>query len=263
LYKVYSKMVGYDILGNVAIIQAEGMNGKKKLELAKELLKKPSVKSVFEKGGIIKGRLRTIKPKYIAGEKNLVVEYKENGCMFKFDVSKCYFSGRLSGERKLIANKIKSKDKVLVMFAGVGVYPIVIYKLSKPTKVVGVEIGRECCKYFKENIKLNKVPLNRVEVISGDVKKKINKGSEKFDVVIMARPNLKDSFLEQGLIACKKNSRLIYYGFCNVDEIDGLVKGLISEAKSLGRKIKKVDLVKAGDIAPYKFRYRIEFKVLD
>jgi tRNA G37 N-methylase Trm5 len=38
------------------------------------------------------------------------------------------------------------------MFAGIGVYPIVIYKYKRPMKIVGIELGRECCKYFKENL---------------------------------------------------------------------------------------------------------------
>ena len=78
----------------------------------------------------------------------------------------------------------------------------------------------------------------------------------------MVRPNLKDSFLEQGLNASKKGTKLFYYGFCKVDEVDNLIKNLTKEAKTLGRKIKFIEKVRAGDIAPYKYRYRIEFEVL-
>jgi len=264
-------MADYDLLGNIVIIKSE-LNGKlktkkQKLEQAKKLLKRPSVETVLEKGTNVQGRLRTVNVKHIAGKKNLVAEYKENGCVFKFNVKTCYFSSRLSSERKLIADKVKRNDNVLVMFAGIGVYPLVIYKNSKPTKIVGVELGRDCCKWFKENLKLNKIPKNRVEVIQGDVKKKVNKEfinkHGKFSFVFMARPNLKETFLKYGLKASKKGTRLFYYGFCNRDEIDDLIKELVKEAKGLKRKIKFVKKVKAGDIAPYKFRYRIEFKVLD
>ena len=254
-------MASYDILGNIAIIKGEGKNKKQKLAQAKKLLKIPNVKTVVEKIGNVRGRLRTIKVKHVAGEKNLIALHVENACLFKFDVSSCYFSSRLSNERKEIAKKIKGKDKVLVMFAGVGIYPIVIQKISKPAKIVGVEIGKDCCKYFKENLKLNKMK-GKIEIIQGDVKKKVNRGLGKFDVVVMARPNLKDSFLEQGLSVCKKGSRIFYYGFCNIDEKNKLVDGLKEEAKELGKKIKILRTVKAGEIAPYKFRYRVEIKVL-
>ena len=252
------KMASYDILGNIAIIKGEGKTKKEKLAEAEKLLKIPVVKTVVEKVGNVKGRLRTISVRHVAGEENLITRHIENGCVFKFDVEKCYFTPRLSNERKDIAEKIKKKDKVLVMFAGVGIYPIVIKRIKNPVKVVGVELGRECCKYFNENLKLNKVKEG-VEVIQGDVKKKTP--DEKFDVVIMARPNLKDSFLEWGLKACKKGGKIFYYGFCNVNEIDSLVEELVKEGEELGRKIKVLRVKKCGEIAPYKFMWRIEIKV--
>jgi tRNA G37 N-methylase Trm5 len=79
----------------------------------------------------------------------------------------------------------------------------------------------------------------------------------------MARPNLKDSFLKYGLSVCKKGSRIFYYGFCNISEKKKMVDDLINEAKSLKRKIKVLRVVKAGDTAPYKYRYRVEIRVLN
>ncbi|MBD3252975.1 hypothetical protein GF386_04540 [Candidatus Pacearchaeota archaeon] len=251
-------MASADILGNIAIIKES--TRKKELAQARELIKKPGVKTVLATVGNVRGRLRTIKTRHVMGEKNLVADYKENNCRFRFNIETCYFSSRLAGERKLIAGKIRMKDSVLVMFAGVGVFPIVIYKLSKPKKIVGIEIGKECCRYFRENLKLNKIPEEKIELVQGDVKKKTG---GKFDVVIMARPNLKESFLKWGLKASKKNTRLFYHAFCNIDEIKEVSEKLVREAKELGRKIKIREIVKSGDIAPYKFRFRIEFRVLD
>lgn len=256
-------MADYDILGNIAIMKGEGKTKKEKLISAKELLKKPGIVTVLEKATNVKGRLRTIKTKHLAGEKNLIAFHKENSCLFKFNVETCYFSPRLSNERQTIAGKIKSNEKVLVMFAGVGVYPVVIYKYSKPKKIVGVELGKECCKFFKENLKLNKIPDDTIDVIQGDVKKKVDKKLGKFDVVIMARPNLKDSFLKYGLIASKKGTRLFYYGFCKDTDINELIDELIKEASLLKRKIKLIEKNQAGEIAPYKHRFRIEFKVMN
>ena len=262
--------MAYDILGNIAIIKPESFGKKrtkkKKINQANELLKKPGVRTVLEQASNVKGRLRTIKTKHVKGVKNLIAEYKENNCVFKFNVENCYFSPRLSNERKLIAGKIKSSDKVLVMFAGVGVYPIVIYKNSRPEKIIGIEIGRDCCRWFKENLKLNKIPDNRVEAIQGDVKKKIKKEFSKkygkFDIVVMPRPNLKETFLEQGLFVSKKGTKIFYYGFSKDDEVNNLIKEINKEVKKLKRKIKIEKIVAAGDIAPFKHRYRIEINVL-
>ncbi len=254
-------MAGYDILGNIAIIKAEGKTRKEKIKEARELLKHPGIETVLEKATNVHGRLRTIKTKHILGKRNLIAFHKENGCGFKFNVENCYFSPRLSNERQLISEKIKMKDKVLVMFAGVGVYPIVIYRYSHPEKIIGIEIGKECCRYFKENLVLNKVPAGKIEVIQGDVKKKVNSKLGKFDAVIMARPNLKESFLKWGLDASKKGTRLFYYGFCRDSEVKKMIKELEDEARKLKRKIKLKEIVPAVEIAPYKHRYRIEIEV--
>jgi len=255
-------MASYDLLGNIAIIKGEGEGKKKtktqKLKEAKKLLKIPIIKTVVEKIGKVHGRLRVINIKHILGERNTIAVHKENACVFKFDVKTCYFSLRLGGERKAIAEKIKKKDKVLVMFSGVGPFSVVIAKMKK-VEVTAVEIGKNCNKYAKENVRLNHV--NNIKLIQGDVKRKLPK--QKFDVIIMARPNLKESFLKQGLSVSKKNTRIFYYGFCNVDEKKKMVNDLIKEARGLKRKIKILRVVKAGDIAPYKFRYRVEIKVLN
>ncbi|MGV8151719.1 MAG: hypothetical protein ACP5OG_01435 [Candidatus Nanoarchaeia archaeon] len=259
-------MADYDVIGDIAIIKSE-CNGvkktkKEKLKQAQELLKKPNIKTVLEKSSNVHGRLRTINAKYVAGEKKFIAFHKENNCTFKLDVRTCYFSPRLAQERKIIAEKIKSSQRVLVMFAGVGAYPIVLYKYAKPMEVVAIELGRECTKYFKENMKLNKISEEKMRVIQGDVNKKITKELGKFDVVLMPRPNLKPSFLKSALIASKKATRIYYYGFSADEEVENMTLELEKEAKTLKRKIKITAKSKAGDIAPYKHRYRIDIDVL-
>jgi len=256
------KIADYDILGNIAIIKSEGKTKKQKLEQAKQLLERPSIRTVIEKASNVKGRLRTIKTKHIAGKKNLIAVYKENDCTFKLNAETCYFSPRLSNDRKQIAKKIKKSDKVLVMFAGVGPYPLVFYKLKKPKQIITIELSRECNKYFKENLKLNKIPEDKIKIIQGDVKKQITKNLGKFDVIMMARPNLKDTFLTSALLVSKKGTKIFYHGFCHKDNLTQLTMQLEKETEKQKRKIQIQKITKAGDIAPYKFRYTIEIKVL-
>ena len=254
-------MADYDIIGNIAIIKSEGKTNSQKLKQAKELLKRPFIKTVLEKSTDIKGRLRTFKTKYVAGIKTLETIQNENNCKFKLNVETCYFSPRQGNDRKLIASKIKKKDNVLVMFSGIAAYPIVIYKTKKPNHITAIEISRECNKYAKENLKINKIPEDKITLIQGDVKKKIPKS--KFDVIMMTRPNLKTTFLEQALQVSKKSTKIFYHGFCHQDDLNKLKQELLDEANKLKRKIKITKTAKAGDIAPYKYRYRVEIKVLN
>jgi tRNA G37 N-methylase Trm5 len=48
--------------------------------------------------------------KYIAGEKTKEVLYKENGCVFRFNIDSVYFSSRLSNERKEVSSFVKKGE---------------------------------------------------------------------------------------------------------------------------------------------------------
>src|SRR3989338_653140 len=252
-------MASYDIIGSIAIIKGEGKTKQQKLQQAEELLKKPSINTVVEKATEIKGRLRTFKTKYIAGEKTLETFHKENNCIFKLNVETCYFSPRQVNDRKDLAEKIKKSDKVLIMFSGIGCYPTVIYKKAKPKKITTIEISRACNDYAKINRSLNKIPEEKIEIIKGDVKKKMPK--EKFDVIIMVRPNLKTTFLKQALSCAKKGTKIFYQGFSKESDLPKMIRQLEEEAIQNKKKLIIKDIKKSGDIAPYKFRYRIEILV--
>ncbi|MAG07672.1 hypothetical protein CMI46_02555 [Candidatus Pacearchaeota archaeon] len=257
------KLKSYDVVGNIAILKfPEGVSKSEKVKVAKELLEeRKSVKTVVEKSDRVKGRLRKIKTVYLAGEKTRIAEYVENGCVFRFDVDETYFSPRLSNERKEVALKIKKRDSVLVMFAGVGPFPIVIAKLSKAGEVVSNELNRKATKFARENVILNK--LKNVEVVQGDSRKvalDFAKKRKKFDKVVMPRPNLKDNFLDSAFQVVKKGGIIFYYGFSKGrEEVVSVIK---EEARRAGRGIRVLGVKKAGEIAPYKFRWRVDFKVL-
>lgn len=255
-------MSSYDVLGNIAILKfPEETKKSEKVKQAREVLKNhKSVETVLEKSEKVKGRLRKLKTNFLAGEKNKIAKYKENNCIFVFDVDETYFSGRLASERKEIAEQVKNEE-VIVMFAGVGPFAIVIAKNSGAKRVYSVELNRKATQYAKKNVELNK--LENVEVVQGDVKKiseKFFEEKKKFDRVVMPRPQLKDSFLQSAFKIIKKNGVINYYGFSkNKKEILETVE---SEAKKLKKKIKILNVKKAGDIAPYKWRWRVDLRVV-
>jgi len=264
----------FDILGNVILVKfGKEARIKDKKKFAEKLLKKyKSVRTILEKTGKFKGRLRKQQTKYLAGEKTKEVLYRENNCVFRLNIDKTYFSTRLSNERKEISGKIKKGEEVLVMFAGVGPYTIVIAKNSSASKIYSNEINREANKYGRLNAELNKVK-NKIVFLDGDIKKIVNKLKGgvsvrgtlvplKFDVIVMPRPQLKDSFLEEAFSLSKKGTRIYYYDFCKEEEIEKVIEKIKNEAKKFRKRIKILKTKKAGEIAPYKFRIRIDFRVL-
>lgn len=258
--------IGIDIIGGIAIVKFPEDSGKKeKIKIANEILKEhKNIKTVLEKIGKFKGRLRKQQTKYIVGENTKEALYRENGCVFRLNVDKTYFSPRLSNERKEILKYVKKDDDVLVMFAGVAPYSVVIAKKSKAKKIVSVEINKEASKYARQNVELNKLQ-KKVEVVQGDVKriaKKFAIQKRKFDAIIMPRPQLNYSFLHEAFILSKSGTRVFYYDFCGIDEMKKIIEKVEEEAKNDGKNIKILRAKIAGEVAPYRVRLRVDFVVL-
>jgi tRNA G37 N-methylase Trm5 len=87
-------MAPYDLVGNIVVVKFnEEDTSSCKKKWAREFIRKnKQVKTVLEKVGKFKGRLRVQKTKYVFGEKTKEALYKENGCEFRFNVDSCYFS---------------------------------------------------------------------------------------------------------------------------------------------------------------------------
>jgi tRNA (guanine37-N1)-methyltransferase len=152
----------------------------------------------------------------------------------------------------------------------------VIAKNSKAKKIYSNELNREANKYGELNISLNKVE-DKVELVKGDIKKvskKLNTQGctpkdfckkslqgAKFDVIVMPRPNLKDTFLESAFNLSRRGTRIYYYGFCKIGEENKIIEQIKEEALKAKKKIKILKIKKAGEIAPYKTRLRIDFLV--
>ena len=257
----------FSTLGNLAVInfpfETKQIDKKK---FAQEILSKnKNIQTIVEKSRVFKGRFRKMKTKHLAGKKIKEVLYKENNCVFRFNIDDTYFSPRLSNERKEIASKIKFGDKVLVIFAGVAPLPIVIAKNSKASKIYSNELNRLANKYAQLNIKLNKVE-HKIELIPGDIKnvaKILKRRNKTFDVIAMPRHRLKSSFLKEAFNLSKKGTIIYYYDFCRIDEMNKIVEKINLEAKKYKKKIKIINTKSAGEIAPYKIRCRVDFKVLD
>jgi tRNA (guanine37-N1)-methyltransferase len=258
------KKIPQDIIGNIALLKfpKKTLWITKKLKAKKFLKETPNVTTVLEKTEKFSGNLRTLKTKYLAGEKTSTAAYKENNCIFKFDINKSYFSARLSNERKIIAEEVeklskkKGKTKILVMFAGIAPYPIVIAKTLKKSKkdfhIYSNELNEEANKEALQNIKLNKL-TKEITLLPGDANK--IKTKEKFDIILMPRPNLNDTFLKSALRLSKKGTTIFYHGFGTKDSVLEEIK------KDSKNKIGKIKIRKAGDIGPYIFRWQAQFKV--
>ena len=154
----------YDVIGNIAVLSEKTKNPKK---VAQHILKNfKNIKTVAIKTGIHSGKFRLQKTKILAGKKTKTALHKENGCLFKLNIDKTYFSPRLGSERLRISKLVKKDESILVMFSGVAVYPINISKHSKAKEICAVEINPAAHKFAEENLKLNKIKNIKIVELS-------------------------------------------------------------------------------------------------
>lgn len=243
----------YDIIGNIAIVQ------KKEDKIIKKILSNNHIHAVYLRGKI-KGKLRISDLKWLAGEKIHETVHKESGCRFKVNLKKCYFSPRLGTDRMNMASRVRRGEEILIMFAGVGPYPIILSKHSKAKKIYAVELGKDCAVYANENIKMNKI--DNVIFFQGDVKKIVPKFRKKFDRIMMPRPQLKETFLKEAFQVSRAGTIIHYYDFEIKKKIHEIIDTVEKEAKKAKRKIKIIDFTPIREIAPYKYNMRLDFKVL-
>lgn len=261
---VREPLPSFDITGDIAIFEMpRELKGKKG---SREAIKKiadsilcqhKSIHTVGVKTGPISGRYRLRKFKVVAGEKRTVTIHKENGCLFKTDVSEVYYSPRLSFERKRINTLIKPRETVFVPFAGVGPFAIVIAKFHPDVKVIANELNPTGFKYLKENIRLNKT--FNVTAVPGDARKLLNQYRGMADRVLMPLPMSSDEFLDVAFGLCKPGGIVHFYWF--TDSIETAENTIKKYSKKAGRTVKILSSRQVRPYSPNIIEVAVDFQV--
>lgn len=201
---------GVDVVGDIAIVRLEGFNAREKTKIGSSLLEEmKNVKVVLEQEGGIEGEFRLRRLVHVAGEERTTTLHRENGCSFRVDVARTYFSPRLSTERLRVAERVGPEQRVLNMFAGVGPFSIVIAK-KRRARVTSCEVNHLACELHEENDRLNRV-ADLVDVVESDAAELPSVVREKFDVVLLPHPSAADRFLPVALKLAKRRGSLVYY----------------------------------------------------
>jgi tRNA (guanine37-N1)-methyltransferase len=210
----------YDIIGDIAIIHVPESSQKLRQAIAEAVLKTHKhVRAVWHQNSPVSGNLRLRTLEWVAGEKRTETIHKEYGCVFKVDLTHCYFSPRLSYERMRIAKQVRMGEVIVNMFAGVGCYSIIIVKYSEVDRIYSLDINPKAIEYMQENVRLNKVE-GKVLSFLGDSKRIIQERLQNIaDRVLMPLPKLAYEYLDYAFVALKPNGGWIhYYDFVHADK---------------------------------------------
>jgi len=208
----------FDQIGDIIIVRIpDSLLTKKKL-IGETLLNEVKIaKSVFYQSSAVEGDFRTRNLEILAGEDKTETEYKEFGCKFTVDVENAFFSPRLSTERERIANLVQDGETIVNMFAGVGMFSIMIAKKKKCT-VYSIDINPIAAKLCEKNIIANKLAGNVIS-INGDASQIIQEQLEnKSDRTLMLLPERSDEFLKSAISATKSGGIIHYYSHIHADK---------------------------------------------
>jgi len=260
-----------DIIGDIAVIEVKPEFNEIKHEIADKILKEVKyIKVVVEKKSPVSGEYRVMDLEWLAGERRFTTIHREYGCIFKLDISKVYFTPRLSTERMRIARMVRAGEVIVNMFAGIGTYSIIIAKraLEKPSKIYSIDINPHAYDYALENVKINKVE-DIVIPILGDAKEVItSRLMEVADRVLMPYPELALKYLEYAIMALKDSGGIIHaYDFIkymkNEDPRNKMKERYEEKLKEFNVEYEILDIRRTGEVAPREYRMVIDIKILN
>ncbi|MCE4602949.1 MAG: class I SAM-dependent methyltransferase family protein [Desulfurococcales archaeon] len=203
-----------DIVGDIAIIKEPIHGGLDKGDLerlARALLRETSyIRSVWATASPVRGEYKLRTYTHLAGEERSWTIYKEHGCRFKVDIAKVFITPRLNYEHARVASQVKPGEVVVNMFAGAGLFSIIIACKSRPHKVYSIDINEHAYKLMIENVRLNNVE-DIVEPIHGDAAKVIEERLHGVaDRVLMPLPDLALKYLPHALKALKPRGGVVH-----------------------------------------------------
>ena len=171
------------------------------------LLLYPSLKTVCIKFDAVKGDDRLPSIEKLAGDGTETV-HKENGCLYKLDVTTVMFSKGNVAERGRLAGVVGKNEVVVDMFAGIGYFSIPIAKAGAG-KVYALEINPNTADYLEQNIALNK--LDNVEPVICDNRKPPLRLEGVADRVLMGYLPGTDKFLGAAFFFLKPEGGIVHF----------------------------------------------------
>jgi tRNA (guanine37-N1)-methyltransferase len=252
----------YEVIGDIALLEDSELDKQKASRIANAILQtQPNIKTVVKPLTPVIGEFRLREFEVIAGEMRTETIHREYGCRYKVDLSRAYFTPRLSTERSRILSWIKEGDTVVDMFAGVGPYSILIAKSKKPSKVLAIDKNPDAVYYLRENIILNSA--KNIEAVEGDAREEAKKFAGSADHVIMNLPHSAFEFLDSAILLTKPGGIIHYYGITPEDDLfESSIELIRKAAEKAGRKIEVLDKRVVRSYAPHQYNICIEARIV-
>lgn len=252
---------GYDIVGDMAITiippdleRHESLIGRTILAINKH------VRVVAKRDGNYSGQYRIINLKIIAGENRKETMHQEFGVKLHLNPETVYFSVRSGNERNRIAGLVQPNETILVMFSGVGPYPLIIARHNKSCTVTGVELNEDAHAFALRNLKINKAD-KQVRFLHGDVREIVPQLGLAFDRIIMPLPKTAHDFLPLAIQNLKRDGWLHFYDFQSSDSFAMALEKVNRCCSFLRRQVLESEIVICGHSGPDTHRICVDARI--
>lgn len=228
----------YKKIGDILILDSNYQNND-----YEELSRKHNVKTIM-KIDHIQGTKREPVYNVLYGEETETM-HKENGCLFKLDLSKVMWSKGNNNERLRIAKLVGDGETVLDMFAGIGYFSIPIGVHANAREVISIEINPNSYNFLCENIRLNK--LDNITPVLGDCM--VETPKFKADRIIMGYVKTTHHYLKVAIDSLNEGGILHYHETVPEKLMNTRpIERIISEAN--GREVELLKINKIKKYAP-------------
>jgi tRNA (guanine37-N1)-methyltransferase len=220
----------------------------------------------------------------------VVTSHYEYGVKCVIDLNHCFFSPRMAPERLRLSQLVARGNRVLVVFAGVGMEALLIAARTEASEVVAIEknaVAAECLRRAKRMLERNKTAIcpgagagaaARLNVIEGDAMDILPTSEhDYYDRIIAPRPKegALDGDLGNGdaglpfllamLPLLKSKGEMHWYDFAadhELPECDRTRKTIESACQSCGLEMEVLHVAKAGSVAKRQWRVCVDFKII-
>jgi len=256
----------YDVVGDIVILELNADLAPNEREIAKAILAIHSnTRAVYAKAGQVEGDERIRPLRHLAGESRTTTTHHEFGCSFAVDLSKVFFSPRLSTEHQRVAALVGNGERVVDMFAGVGPFSILIAKKTNDVKVDAIDSNPAAAKLIEENSRVNKV-ASKLTVHLGDARKVVREQLlHQATRVIMNHPSASRQYVGTACDSLGSSGGVVhYYTFsAGQDPEIGATRELEHSLRLIGYKTREVETVRrVREVGPMKWQVVVDARII-
>ena len=254
-----------DFVGEIAVVEIPPELERHKETMGEAIMKvHKQVHTVLAKSGVVEGIYRLREFEVIAGAGETETIHKEYGCTYYVDLTKAYFSPRLSHEHDRVALQVKEGETIIDMFTGVGPFSVLIAKRHENVQVYAIDVNPDAIDLLKRNLKENRVE-QKVTPILGDADQIIGERlSGVGNRVIMNLPERAIEYVSSACETLKREGGIVhYYDFTNTpNPLEAARVRLIEAVEKTDRIIKKILFArKVRAIAPYAWQVVVDAEI--